>query len=285
MSKTPLPPKTPTILGSIFGTAGVPPLQTPMLGAFNPPTQEARPPARQPEHPPQEPHDVNYFSATDLWTLLHQLEEDRQHETATMVTALNTVQARLDRMENNRHLHQYGPFEMRGARAAEDTFQPTRPALSHLAPLRFGPSDHQTQGHDKFHFNSQHTFPEPGQDSSNLFDPHVHLRRGGNRPDYPANRPEYPGNRPDYPARRARDDEGDRGQRSERPTEKVRAKELRDFDEEGVEFFIRSLEMMANLYGDQAVCAAIPKCMKGAAKDWITSLDYREVKFMQSVDR
>lgn len=64
--------------------------------------------------------------------------------------------------------------------------------------------------------------------------------------------------------------------------EKVRAKELGDSDGEGVEFFIRSLEMMSNVYGDQAVCAATPKCMKGAAKD---SLDYREIRYMQWVDQ
>lgn len=102
MSRIPHPQKTPTAFGREPGTAGEPPPQTPMPGAFNPQPQETRQPARQPEHPPQESHDVNHFSAADLRTILHQFEEERRRETATMMSALNIVQARLGRMENSR---------------------------------------------------------------------------------------------------------------------------------------------------------------------------------------
>ena len=153
-----------------------------------------------------------------------------------VLTTLNTVQARLDRMENDRDSHRYSPFEMRGARALEDTFQSTRPIPPrapedtfqstrpippHPAPRRFEPFYHQTQGQDKLrcsHFNSQHTFPGLGRDSFDPFGPQIHLRGGGNRPD--------------HPAQWARDDAGDRGPQQwserlverERPVERVRAK-------------------------------------------------------------
>jgi len=63
-------------------------------------------------------------------------------------------------------------------------------------------------------------------------------------------------------------------------TERIRPKDIREFNGEGVEFFIKNLEVVARIYGERAVCSVIPKCMKGATRDCLTSMDYGDIRYM-----
>lgn len=58
-----------------------------------------------------------------------------------------------------------------------------------------------------------------------------------------------------------------------------------EFDGDGVEFFIKSIELMSTIYGEKQVCGVLPKCMKKAARDWLASLPALEVRYMQTTDK
>lgn len=196
---------------------------------------------------PQPPQDVNHFSDAQFSMIRAIIVDAMRSETATLREAVGEMQDRMDTL---------------GSEVAS-LLPAANPCFTRPAPhLRGGQDPEPTPAIDK----NQHERNESRE-----------RRRDDNRKD--------------YRERRGRDRERERDRyytesRHERQQgDCIKPKEVGEFNGEGVEFFIKSVELMATIYGESQVCGVLPKCMKGAARDWLASMPAAEIRYMRSVDQ
>lgn len=220
--------------------------------------------------------DDNHFSSRVFREFLEEFEMKRREETATLLAAMNSMQNQIDVLQGAK-LSSEGTVPGTTPEPSSQNVPETR----QYTPIR----------------DSSKVFLRGGDRWDRYVPPRPDPRDAGPPPNGapPPHPPPRSDRRDNDLSDRGRDlPQGDRyrgyaNDRSDnglndRQSEKLRSKDLGDFTGEKVEYFIRSLEMMSSLYGERAVCGNIPRCMKGAAREWITSMSIFELRRLQTVD-